>query len=48
MVHGQPNAAVGEPSRLEDWTHGCIAVSNAEIEDIWGRTVDGTPIEILP
>jgi murein L,D-transpeptidase YafK len=48
MLHGQPNASAGEPSRLEDWTHGCIAVSNAEIEDIWTRTVEGTPIEILP
>jgi lipoprotein-anchoring transpeptidase ErfK/SrfK len=31
-----------------DWTDGCIAVSNAEIEEIWSLVGDGTPIEIRP
>jgi murein L,D-transpeptidase YafK len=49
MIHGQPNGAAARAGAREaDWTEGCIAVSNAEIEDIWSRTVDGTPIEILP
>lgn len=50
MIHGQPN----EPSRSEtyyrtqDWTNGCIAVSNSDMIDIWLMTGDYTPIEIRP
>lgn len=48
LIHGQPGGSRGS-SRIEgDWTLGCIAVSNAEIEEIWQLTLDGTPIEILP
>ena len=50
MIHGLPNdsdaAEVGHPSR--DWTQGCIAVTNEEIEEIWHLVDDGTPIEIVP
>ena len=47
FIHGQPN---GSPiARLPgDWTDGCIAVSNAEIAELWGTIADGTPIEIRP
>jgi L,D-peptidoglycan transpeptidase YkuD (ErfK/YbiS/YcfS/YnhG family) len=31
-----------------DWTNGCIAVSNAEMDEIWQLVSDGTPIRILP
>ena len=31
-----------------DWTDGCIAVTNPEIEEIWGLVKEGTPIEIRP
>lgn len=34
--------------RGEDWTLGCIAVTNAEMEEIWALTPTGAPIEILP
>ncbi len=50
MIHGQPN----EPTRSEtyyrtqDWTNGCIAVSNSDMIDIWLMTANDTPIEILP
>jgi murein L,D-transpeptidase YafK len=50
MIHGQPN----EPTRSEayyrtqDWTNGCIAVSNSDMIDIWLMTDDNTPIEIQP
>jgi len=50
MIHGQPN----EPTRSEayyrtqDWTNGCIAVSNSDMIDIWLMTPDNVPIEILP
>ena len=47
FIHGQPNwLPVG---RLPgDWTDGCIALSNAEIEELWQLVPDGTPIEIRP
>jgi murein L,D-transpeptidase YafK len=47
FIHGQPNwLPVG---RLPgDWTDGCIALSNAEIELLWQTVPDGTPIEIRP
>jgi len=52
MVHGQPggdrNSALREEIGREDWTQGCIAVSNLAIDEIWSYTRDGTPIEILP
>lgn len=52
MVHGQPrggrNSALRQAISKEDWTQGCIAVSNLAIDEIWNYTPDGTPIEILP
>jgi murein L,D-transpeptidase YafK len=47
FLHGQPN---GLPfGRVPgDWTDGCIAFSNAEIEEIWRIVPDGTVIEIRP
>ena len=50
MIHGLPNAlgVVGSAHTVVDWTDGCIAVTNAEIEEIWERVPDGVPIEILP
>jgi lipoprotein-anchoring transpeptidase ErfK/SrfK len=35
-------------SRFIDWTNGCIAVTNSEIEEIWDLVPDGTPIVIGP
>ena len=39
---------VGARHRETDWTEGCIAVTNEEIEEIWKLVPVGTPIEILP
>jgi murein L,D-transpeptidase YafK len=47
FIHGQPNA-FGEGRVPGDWTDGCIAVANAEIEQLWQLVPDGTPIEIRP
>lgn len=50
MIHGLPNG-LGDAERhrlARDWTDGCVAVLNSEIEDIWRLVPDGTPIEILP
>jgi murein L,D-transpeptidase YafK len=49
FIHGQPNglASADTGGRLTgDWTDGCIAVSNAEIEALWRAIPDGTPIDI--
>ncbi len=50
MIHGLPNGQgyVGAGRRLIDWTDGCIAVTNSEIEEIWRLVSDGTPIQINP
>ena len=50
MIHGLPNRApfIGKLHNLTNWTQGCIAVNNQEIEEIYAAVKDGTPIEILP
>ena len=50
MIHGLPNGRgwIGKWHRLHDWTSGCIAVTNAQIEEIWRKVPDGTAIEIRP
>ncbi|HEX6911816.1 MAG TPA: L,D-transpeptidase family protein [Longimicrobium sp.] len=50
MVHGITNGLgwVGRLHRLVDWTDGCIAVTNGEMDEIWRAVPDGTPIEIRP
>jgi murein L,D-transpeptidase YafK len=50
MIHGLPNgrAFVGADHAKWDWTEGCIAVTNAEMDEIWVAVDDGTPIEIRP
>lgn len=52
MIHGYPNKI---PAflfsfwhRWNDWTAGCIAVTNNEIEEIYKAVKDGTPITIVP
>jgi murein L,D-transpeptidase YafK len=47
FLHGQPNSI--QNGRITgDWTAGCIALSNAEIEQLWALVPDGTPIQIDP
>ena len=50
MIHGLPNHLKNSPSYYQhnDWTDGCIAVSDADMVEIWLLTRDGTPIDILP
>jgi murein L,D-transpeptidase YafK len=49
-IHGLPStfAFFGSLQSTIDWTDGCIAVSNAEIEEIWKQVPVGTKVEILP
>ena len=39
---------VGALHRQTDWTDGCIAVTNSEIEEIWPLVSVGTTVEIRP
>ena len=50
MIHGLPNELKRTPEYYErtDWTDGCIAVSNAEMLEIWLLTPDHVPIDIRP
>ena len=50
MIHGLPKRldAIGAEHTRWDWTEGCVAVSNAEIDEIWTLVADGTVIDIRP
>lgn len=50
MIHGIGAAGNGEEGRLPgtDWTDGCIALSNRDVEEVWRLVADGTPILIDP
>ncbi len=49
MIHGMPNRLKHDPDYYRrDWTDGCIAVSNADMVEIWLLTNQNTPIDILP
>jgi len=45
FIHGR-----GDRSRKSrtDWTEGCIAISNREMELIYARVRNGTPVDIYP
>ncbi|MFB3920233.1 MAG: murein L,D-transpeptidase family protein [Terriglobia bacterium] len=50
MIHGlgKKFGWIGSSHTLTDWTDGCIAVTNEEIEEIWRLVPLRTPVEILP
>jgi murein L,D-transpeptidase YafK len=50
MIHGQPNDPRHTPDYYasQDWTDGCIAVTNADMVEIWMMTADNVPIDIQP
>jgi murein L,D-transpeptidase YafK len=49
-IHGQPNGwrkfLVGHPAK--DWTTGCVAVSDAEIREVWALVPTGARVVIHP
>lgn len=49
-IHGLPHgfAWLSSSQRLIDWTSGCIAVTDSEIDEIWRYVPVGTPVEIRP
>ena len=48
MIHGITNGGgwIGAFHRWHDWTAGCIALTDEEIEELWRVTPDGTTVEI--
>ena len=50
MIHGLPNGRgwVGAAHRMYDWTLGCVAVTDDEIDEIWKLVPVGTPVEVRP
>lgn len=50
FIHGSPNGynVSNAAYPVTDWTDGCIAVTNDEIEEMWKLVRNGTPIEIVP
>jgi murein L,D-transpeptidase YafK len=50
MIHGQPNGYgwMGIVSQFINWTDGCIALQNGDMDEIWDTVKVGTPIEIRP
>jgi murein L,D-transpeptidase YafK len=50
MIHGLPRGFedLADVHTKRNWTRGCIAVSNREMDEIWAMVPNGTPIEIRP
>ena len=50
MIHGQKNGFewLSFASQYFNWTDGCIAVKNSEMDEIWKAVRPVTPIEIKP
>lgn len=50
MIHGQKNGMgfLAYFTQWFNWTNGCIALSNEDMDTVWALVADGTPIEILP
>ena len=50
MIHGLPPeySEAGKDQVANDWTNGCVALSNQEIEELWRAVPDGTPVQIKP
>jgi murein L,D-transpeptidase YafK len=50
MIHGFPNSPHHPSAYYEanDWTDGCIALSNSDMVEVWMRTQDNIPIDIYP
>jgi murein L,D-transpeptidase YafK len=50
MIHGLPNGLgwLSQIHLLRDWTDGCMAVTNSQIDEIWAMVDVGTPVQINP
>ena len=50
MIHGMRNGFgwLVKTHLIMDWTTGCVAVTDAEMDQLYNAIPDGTPIEIKP
>ena len=48
FIHGQGPEGRAQSKLKQDWTAGCIAITDAEVEDVYAMVPDGTPILITP
>ena len=50
FIHGEPNRPTKPVSyyKTRDWTNGCIALSNEDLQDVWDMTEGPTRVEIVP
>lgn len=50
MIHGLVNGLgfLGRMQRFRDWTAGCVALTNREVDELWRAVPVGTPVEIRP
>ncbi|MCL1144315.1 L,D-transpeptidase family protein [Shewanella gaetbuli] len=50
MIHGENPRSTLSPEEAQkfNWTNGCIAVTNKEMDELWQLIDEGTPIEIWP
>jgi murein L,D-transpeptidase YafK len=50
FIHGEPNQPTKPVSyyKTRDWTNGCVALSNEDLQDVWNLTVGQTRVEIVP
>jgi len=50
FIHGEPNRPTKPVSyyKTRDWTNGCIALSDEDLQDVWNLTAGPTPVEIVP
>jgi murein L,D-transpeptidase YafK len=50
FIHGEPNQPTKPVSyyQTRDWTNGCIALSDEDLQDLWDLTAGQTRVEIVP
>jgi murein L,D-transpeptidase YafK len=50
FIHGEPNRPTKPVSyyQTRDWTNGCIALSDEDLQELWDLTAGQTPVEIVP
>lgn len=50
FIHGEPNQPTKPDSyyKTRDWTNGCVALSDADLQDVWDLTSGRTRVEIVP
>ena len=50
MIHGMRNGFgwIGRLHRFVDWTNGCVAMTDAEMDQLWAAVPDGTVVELVP